>query len=131
MKKIAIVMIAAALVLTACGGAEKAFRDVYVTAAKDLNALNETLKAAKTDKEAAEGIEKFVTIVKDAKAKTDALEKKHGFKPGEIPASILTESKALEAAGEKLGKEGLTEVMKKFANSPLVQKAAASLGSLK
>lgn len=131
MKKIAIVMIAAAFVLTACGGADKAFRAVYDETTKELNALNETLKGAKTDKEAAAGLDKFVAIIKDAKSKTDALEQKHGFKAGEVPASLEDANKALLAASEKLSKEGLTMVMQKFSGSPLVQAAAEKMKSLK
>lgn len=135
MKKTAMVMIAAAFVLAACGGkaaAVKDFGDLFDNATKDLTAIGAEMKAAKDGKALAAALNKVYDTMQGMKTKGEELEKKHGKKAkGEMPAELEAKSEAFQKAVKEVFSESMTEAMKKYGSAPEVMEALNKIKSLK
>lgn len=135
MKKITIIIAAAALVMAACGGkaaAEKAYGELFDSTTQSIKAVSADLKAAKDGKAVAAALNKFVDTMTAMKTKADELDKKYNmrFKGEEMPLAFKAKNDEFMKAIEEFTKTDLMSIAK-YASDPEVKKALERMQNLK
>lgn len=135
MKKITIVLAAAVLAMTACGGkaaAEKAYGELLDSTTQSIKAVSADLKAAKDTTSVAAALDKFVDTMTTMKIQAEELDKKYNMrvKGEEMPAALKGKRDEFMKAIEEFTQKDLMSIGK-YANDPKVKKALERMRNLR
>lgn len=135
MKKITIVLAAAVLAMTACGGkaaAEKAYGELLDSTTQSIKAVSADLKAAKDTTLVAAALDKFVDAMTTMKIQAEELDKKYNMrvKGEEMPAALKGKRDEFMKAIEEFTQKDLMSIGK-YANDPKVKKALERMRNLR